>query len=156
MIVKWFGQVTAELKELKSLGIPYNGIVAGLVGTGEFIEDVDDEGNPITREIKKKGVAIDFTETPSDEVLDQIDLLLPLCKRENGKDFIAKVAKNLDLRTINPQKQAYRASALYGLTHEQLDNYIDNNMTDFASAKEIMRRALHVILYLVKQTKLDE
>ena len=56
----------------------------------------------------------------------------------------------------NPQKEAYKLSQLYGLTHEQLDTYIDNNMTDLASAKEIMRKALHVILWLVKQTKLDE
>jgi len=56
----------------------------------------------------------------------------------------------------NPHKEAYKLSKLYGLTHDQLDTYIDNNMTDLASAKEIMRKALHVILWLVKQTKLDE
>ena len=56
----------------------------------------------------------------------------------------------------NPQKESYKLSQLYGLTHEQLDTYLDNNMTDLASAREIMRKALHVILWLVKQTKLDE
>lgn len=56
----------------------------------------------------------------------------------------------------NPQKESYKLSQFYDLTHEQLDTYIDNNMTDLASAKEIVRKALHVILWLVKQTKLDE
>jgi len=56
----------------------------------------------------------------------------------------------------NPQKESYKLSQIYGLTHEQLDTYIDNNMTDLQSAREIMRKALHVILWLVKQTKLDE
>jgi len=63
-----------------------------------------------------------------------------------------------ELVTINPnpQKESYKLSQLYGLTHEQLDTYIDNNMTDLQSARGIFRKALHVILYLVKQTKLDE
>ena len=54
----------------------------------------------------------------------------------------------------NPQKEAYKLSQLYGLTHEQLDNIIDN-VSNLAEAKEILRKALHVVLYLVKQTKLD-
>jgi len=56
----------------------------------------------------------------------------------------------------NPQKEAYKLSQLYGLTHEQLDAYIDGNVTDLASAKEFVRKMAHVILWLVKQTKLDE
>ena len=56
----------------------------------------------------------------------------------------------------NPQKQSYKLSQLYGLTHEQLDTYIDNNVTNLATAKEVIRKALHVILWLVKQTKLEE
>ena len=56
----------------------------------------------------------------------------------------------------NPQKEAYKLSQLYGLTHEQLDTYIDNNVTNLASAKEFVRKQAHVILWLVKQTKLDE
>jgi len=56
----------------------------------------------------------------------------------------------------NPQKESYKLSPLYGLTHERLDTYIDNNVTDLASAREFVRKMAHVILWLVKQTKLDE
>lgn len=56
----------------------------------------------------------------------------------------------------NPQKEAYKLSQLYGLTHEQLDNYIDNNVTDLPSAREFVRKMVHVVLGLVKQTKLDQ
>jgi len=56
----------------------------------------------------------------------------------------------------NPQKESYKLSQLYGLTHEQLDTYIDNNVTDLQSAREFVRKMAHVTLWLVKQTKLDE
>ena len=56
----------------------------------------------------------------------------------------------------NPQKEAYKLSRLYGLTHEELDTYIDNNVTNLAEAKEFIRKLAHVTLWLVKQTKLDE
>ena len=56
----------------------------------------------------------------------------------------------------NPQKEAYKLSQLYGLTHEQLDTYIDANVTDLASAREFLRKLSHIVLWLVKQTKLDE
>lgn len=61
-----------------------------------------------------------------------------------------------DVMDVERPKVSFRKSQLYGLTHEQLDTYIDKNMTDFASGKEILRKALHVILYLAKHTKLDE
>ena len=56
---------------------------------------------------------------------------------------------------LNPLKQAYKLSQLYGLTHEQLDNHIDG-ISSLAEAKEFMRKQAHVVLWLVKQTKLDE
>ena len=55
----------------------------------------------------------------------------------------------------NPQREAYKLSQLYGLTHEQLDNHIDG-ISSLAEAKEFMRKQAHVILWLVKQTRLDE
>ena len=56
----------------------------------------------------------------------------------------------------NPQKAAYKLSQLYGLTHEQLDTYIDNNVTNLSEVKEFVRKLAHITLWLVKQTKLDE
>lgn len=55
----------------------------------------------------------------------------------------------------NPQKAAYKLSQLYGLTHGQLDNYI-NGLNTMADYKEAFRKLAHVTLYLIKQTKLDE
>lgn len=69
--------------------------------------------------------------------------------RDNSDDSLVSIEPNL-------QKEAYKLSQLYGLTHEQLDTYIDNNVTNLAEAKEFIRKMAHVILWLVKQTKLDE
>ena len=55
----------------------------------------------------------------------------------------------------NPQKEAYKRSQLYGLTHEQLDTFVDG-LSTMADYKEAFRKALHIILWLVKQTRLDE
>ena len=56
----------------------------------------------------------------------------------------------------NPQRESFKLSKLYGLTQTQLENYIDNNVTDLASAKNFLKRLSAVVLWLVKQTKLDE
>jgi len=61
-----------------------------------------------------------------------------------------------DLVTIspNPQQEAYKLSALYGLTQEQLETYIESNVTTLASAKEFLKKLSAVVLWLVKQAKL--
>ncbi len=51
-------------------------------------------------------------------------------------------------------KEAFKLSFLAGVTHENLDNWIDNNVTDFQSAKEALRKLAHVVLMLAKYTKL--
>ena len=56
----------------------------------------------------------------------------------------------------NPQKESYKLSQLYGLTQEQLQTYIDNNVTNLAEAKAFLKKLSAVVLWLVKQTKLDE
>lgn len=63
-----------------------------------------------------------------------------------------------DLVTIdpNPQREAYKLSALYGLTHEQLETYIESNVTTLASAKEFLKKQSAVILWLVRQARLDQ
>ena len=63
-----------------------------------------------------------------------------------------------DLVTIdpNPQRESYRLSALYGLTQAQLETYIENNVTTLATAKDFLKKLSAVVLWLVKQTKLDE
>ena len=53
-------------------------------------------------------------------------------------------------------KEAFKLSQLYGLTQAQLATYIDNNITNMAEAKEYIKKLSAVVLWLVKQTKLDE
>jgi len=56
----------------------------------------------------------------------------------------------------NPQKESYKLSALYGMTQAQLETYIDNNVTNLVQAKQFLKKLSAVVLWLVKQTKLDE
>jgi len=62
-----------------------------------------------------------------------------------------------DLVTIdpNPHREAYKLTALYGLTQVQLETYIDTNVTTLASAREFLKKLSAVVLWLVKQAKLD-
>lgn len=55
----------------------------------------------------------------------------------------------------NPHKDGYKLSAIAGLSQSDLESYIENNVTDFATAKEFLKKQAAVELYLVKQTKLD-
>ena len=69
--------------------------------------------------------------------------------RDNSDDSIVTIE-------LNPQKVAYKLSQLYGLTQEQVENYIENNITNLATAKDFLKKLSAVVLWLVKQTKLDE
>ena len=62
---------------------------------------------------------------------------------------------NLVTINPNPQREAYKLSQLYGLTQEQLANYIDNNVTTLPAAKEFLKKLSAVVLWLVKQSKLE-
>lgn len=61
----------------------------------------------------------------------------------------------------NPQREAYKLSQLYGLTQQQLENYIDNqfdSITSLAEAKTIIKSLIKkmaaIELWLVKQSSL--
>jgi len=56
----------------------------------------------------------------------------------------------------NPQKEAYKLSQLYGLTQAELQTYIDNNVTNLAEAKSYIKKLSAVVLWLVKQARMDE
>lgn len=56
----------------------------------------------------------------------------------------------------NPQRESYKLSKLYGLTQEQLATYIENNVTNLVQAKEFLKKLSAVVLWLVKQSKLDD
>ena len=69
--------------------------------------------------------------------------------RDNSDDSLVTI-------NPNPQKAAYKLSQLYGLTQQQLQDYIDNNVTNLAEAKNFIKKLSAVVLWLVKQTRLDE
>jgi hypothetical protein len=45
-------------------------------------------------------------------------------------------------------KQVEVGIILENLTYNQIDNYIDNNITDLASAKEFLKKLSKVVLYI--------
>ena len=130
-------------KELsETLGCTVKGITRGGIVVGQV------DGEPVLQE----GIEVELEgETP--EILAELDLLLPF-HREGGKDFQEAVKGCVDLS--GTQKAAFKLSQLYGLTQAQLENYIDNNVTNLANAKEFLKKLSAVVLYLVKQAKLDE
>jgi hypothetical protein len=146
MIIKWYGQGELTTAQLNELGIPFTRLYLGGIETGQVVE-----GIPVTRQ----GVAIECETMPFEDTLFQIDTLLPLCKREGAKSFSERVAKNVNL-VSDDYRNAYKLSQLYGLTQAQLETYIDNNVTNLTQAKEFLKKLSAVVLWLVKQNKLDQ
>ena len=69
----------------------------------------------------------------------------------------------LDTSHPNPQREAFKLSALYGLTQQQVADYIQNqidSITSLAEAKAVLAPLLQkmaaILLWLVKQNRLDE
>lgn len=48
-----------------------------------------------------------------------------------------------------------KTSFLNGLTATQIENYITNNVTDLASAKEVLKKMAKIILMLCKHMNLQ-
>ena len=88
-------------------------------------------------------------------LLEDDETLLDRFYINNNGEIISNDTGQVVNVNPNPQKEAYKLSQLYGLTHEQLDTFVDG-LSTMADYKEAFRKALHVILWLVKQTKLDE
>jgi len=121
------------------LGITKGGIIIGYDGEIPII---------------KQGVEIEFDGEPTAEQLAKLTTKFPMFKREGSKGFFESVQDNLDLK--GTQKDAFKLSKLCGLTQAQLETYIDNNVGNLAQAKEFLKKLAAVVLYLVKQTKLDQ
>lgn len=56
----------------------------------------------------------------------------------------------------NPQRESWKGSILYGKTQAEVDAYIDANVTSLAEAKAFLKKLGAVVLWLVKQTQLDQ
>jgi len=56
----------------------------------------------------------------------------------------------------NPSKEEWALSELHGLTYQQLEDYIINNVTDLPSARTFLIKLSKVVLMLTKFTELEE
>ena len=147
MIYRYFGLPPSEIN-IKEILFELDAHIINITVGGIIVGYSD--GFPLTR----KGVEIELMdETP--ELIEKLDVKLLGLRREGGRSVDTVVLENVVTTHPNPIKQAYKLSQLYGLTHEQLDTHIDG-ISNLAEAKEFMRKMAHVVLYLVKQTKLDE
>lgn len=111
----------------------------------------------------EQGIEIEFEEEPTIEQLRRFDLSLSGYQRVDGRDIENIISDNLVLEYPNPYKEGYKLSALYGLTHQQVRDYIDNriaSITSLAQAKtvigELFKKLADIQLWLVKQNRLDE
>jgi len=59
--------------------------------------------------------------------------------------------KRLTTQTQRESISGLKASFLAGKTPEQVETYIDNNVTDLPSAKAVMKLMAKAILYLAKK-----
>ena len=105
--------------------------------------EVDERYNPKWNILYESANKRDFLELPDEFYINNAGQIV-----NNDTGQVVNV-------NPNPQKEAYKLSQLYGLTHEQLDTLVDE-LSTMADYKEAFRKALHVILWLVKQTKLDK
>ncbi|MEE9491357.1 MAG: hypothetical protein V3V80_03545 [Dehalococcoidia bacterium] len=55
----------------------------------------------------------------------------------------------------NPNKRDYALSFLAGLTPAQIDNYIDNNVTNLVEARDFLKKLCKVALLLAKEASLE-
>ena len=154
MKYQWLKTDSKTCEELsQELGVKVLSITRGSIVVG-YEDGFDFEGNPAQVPITKQGVELEFDGELTTEQLSKLRMKFPLFKREGEKGFFEAVQNNLDLE--GNQKAAFKLSQYYGLTQAQLETYIENNITNLARAKEFLKELSAVILWLVKQTKLDQ
>ena len=66
----------------------------------------------------------------------------------------------MSIKRLKSEKQresigAIKSSFINGLTTEQINNYIDNNITNLTSAKTFLKKLSKVMLYLLKHSNLQ-
>lgn len=111
--------------------------------TNYSIIEIDERYNNAWYQLKERQARRAFLELPDEYYVNNAGQIV--------SDETGIVAVN-----PNPQKEAYKLSQLYGLTQQQLENYIDNSVTNLAEAKQFIKKLSAVVLWLVKQTRLDE
>jgi len=103
------------------------------------IEDL--EGSPRT------AYEYDYVEIEGKVTKAKILAALQATELEEIEDFTPEEAES----TYNEAKEAINLSDISKLTFNQLDTYIDNNVTDLASAKLYLKKLSKVVLAMLKR-----
>jgi len=133
-------------------------------GIAKITRDID----PLPEDSPKTAINIPYSVIEIDEAFNR-ELCFKLIRNKRGTEdapmpdrFRVENGQLIDndtneVATVspNPQKAAYKLSALYGLTQEQLMTYIDNNVTNLATQKEFDKKVAAILLWLAKQSKLE-
>lgn len=56
----------------------------------------------------------------------------------------------------NPQRESYKLSVFMGMTPTQIDTYIENNVSNLESAKELFKKIVRLLQVLARQSRLEE
>lgn len=75
-------------------------------------------------------------------------------KANAESDTSTVTPKNIANQMMNSE-DALKSSAITGITYAQLDTYIDNNVTDLASAKVYLKKLSKIVLAHIKIDDLD-
>ena len=59
--------------------------------------------------------------------------------------------KRLTTSDQRARMKKIKESFIHNLTEEQVDNYIDNQVTDLASAKAFLKKLSKIVLHLLKK-----
>ena len=103
------------------------------------IEDL--EGNPRT------AYEYDYVEVEGKVTKPKILVALQATELEEKEDFTPDEVESI----YNEAKEAINLSDIPKLTYDQLDTYIDNNITDLASAKTYLKKLSKVVLAMLKR-----
>ena len=104
-------------------------ISIGLVETGRMLDTVDEAGMPVKVPEALEGVSLEIADTVTDEQINRLS------------SYFFGQTIYLDILPVpTPTKAAWKLSQLYGMTQAQLETYIDNNVTNIATAKTFMKK----------------
>jgi len=92
MEIKYFAE-DITIVEIENLtGLSVDELSVGRIETGEYIDEFDPAGNPIKVPVKRKGIQIKFSQEPTSEQLDKLDIALVTYKRDGGKNISDRIS----------------------------------------------------------------
>lgn len=77
------------------------------------------------------------------------------CVNNDGQ-IVNTTTGNVVPITPNPQKESYKLSVFAGATPEQIDTYIENNITSLVTAKEFLKKLTRVVQLLLRETRMED